>query len=147
VLIYEQQSTLQDNSIIAEKGRMSFSDDKKFLEFTLYNGYRYQERGAAMDSSSEFIRLGFKEYKKLFDLSSLQMMNTPDSIFKNDTKMLSLRQLNTAIDSLIKVKDSVGRKFRTEVNRQITYLILPDSVWKKAAPIKVKVKKFDELLP
>ena len=147
VLIYEQQSTLQDNSIVAEKGRMSFSDDKKFLEFTLYNGYRYQERGAAMDSSSEFIRLGFKEYKKLFDLSSLQMMNTPDSIFKNDTKMLSLRQLNTAIDSLIKVKDSVGRRFRAEVNRQITYLILPDSVWKTAIPIKVKVKKFDELLP
>jgi lipopolysaccharide export system permease protein len=147
VLIYEQQSTLQDNSIIAEKGMMSFSDDKKFLEFTLYNGYRYQERGAAMDSSTEFIRLGFKEYKKLFDLSSLQMMNTPDSIFKNDTKMLSLRQLNTAIDSLIKVKDSVGRRFRAEVNRQITYLILPDSVWKKVTPIKVKVKKFDELLP
>ena len=47
-----------------------------------------------MDTSTEFIILGFKEYKKLFDLSSLQMMNTPDSIFKNDYKMLSIRQLN-----------------------------------------------------
>jgi len=147
VLIYEQQSTLQDNSIIAEKGKMSFSDDKKFLEFTLYNGYRYQERGTAMDSSSEFIRLGFKEYKKLFDLSSLQMLNTPDSVFKNDTKMLSLRQLNVAIDSVTKLRDSVGKRFLAEVNRQVIYLILPDSVWKKAKPIKLTVKKFDELIP
>ena len=147
VLIYEQQSMLQDNSIIAEKGKMSFSADKKFLEFTLYNGYRYQERGVAIDSSSEFIRLGFKEYKKLFDLSSLQMMNTPDSIFKNDFKMFSLRQLNASIDSINRVKDSVELRFRNEVHRLLPYVILPDSAWKKALPIKTKVKKFDELIP
>src|SRR5690349_1282910 len=57
VLIYEQQSMLQDNSIIAEKGIMGISANKKFLEFTLYNGYRYQERGNPMDTSTEFIRL------------------------------------------------------------------------------------------
>ena len=147
VLIYEQQSMLQDNSIVAEKGKMSFSADKKFLEFTLYNGYRYQERGVSMDSSSEFIRLGFKEYKKLFDLSSLQMMNTPDSIFKNDFKMFSLRQLNASIDSINKVKDSVELRFRKEVNRLLPYVILPDSAWKKATQSKLKVKKFDELIP
>src|SRR4051812_32819598 len=44
VLIYEQQTMLQDNSIVAEKGTMGVSTDKKFLEFTLFNGSRYQER-------------------------------------------------------------------------------------------------------
>ena len=147
VLIYEQQSILQDNSIIAEKGMMSFSADKKFLEFTLYNGFRYQERGNSMDSSTEFIRMGFKEYKKLFDLSSLQMMNTPDSIFKNDYKMLSLRQLNVSIDSLNRIRDSFGRRLRVEVSTYLPYLILPDSIWKNAAPVKLKAKSFDEMVP
>ena len=147
VLIYEQQSMLQDNSIVAEKGRMSFSGDKKFLEFTLFNGYRYQERGTSMDSTTEFIRLGFKEYKKLFDLSSLQMMNTPDSIFKNDYKMLSVRQLNVSIDSINKMKDSLDKRLRVELNSQFQYMILPDSTWKKALPLKTKVKEFFDLIP
>ena len=147
VLIYEQQPMLQDNSIIAEKGIMGISTDKKFLEFTLFNGFRYQERGNPMDTSTEFIRLGFKEYKKLFDLSSLQMMNTPDSIFKNDYKMLSIRQLNISIDSTRKLRDSLGKKLRTEINAQLHYSNLPDSTWKKALPVKRRVKSFASLIP
>ena len=136
VVIYEQQPYLQDNSIVAERGNMGFSKDKKFLEFTLYNGYRYQERGNSSDSSTEFIQLGFKEYKKLFDLSSLQMLNTPDSIFKNDYKMFSIRQLNTSIDSLTKVKDSTGKKVQFEANEQFHYRNQPENNWKKIIPTK-----------
>jgi len=76
VVIYEQQNQLQDNCIVAEKGIMKITADKKFLAFTLQNGYRYQERGNMGDTSTEFIRLGFKEYKKLFDVSSLKMNKT-----------------------------------------------------------------------
>ncbi|RYG43255.1 MAG: YjgP/YjgQ family permease, partial [Chitinophagaceae bacterium] len=54
VLIYEQSNRLQDNTIIAEKGEMKISDDQNFLEFNLYNGYRYQERGLPGDSSTEY---------------------------------------------------------------------------------------------
>ncbi|MEO7768013.1 MAG: LptF/LptG family permease, partial [Ferruginibacter sp.] len=147
VLIYEQQTTLQDNSIVAEKGTMGFSNDKKFLEFTLYNGFRYQERGNSIDTSTEFIRLGFKEYKKLFDLSTLQMTNTPDSIFKNDYKMLSIRQLNKSIDSLSKAKDSAGKRFNTELTSTLHYSRVPDSLWKKVAPVKQKIKNFAMLIP
>src|SRR6478736_6053349 len=65
VLIYEQSNYLQDNCIIAEKGEMKISDDKRFLEFNLQNGTRYQENGNATDSATEFIRLGFTSFKKL----------------------------------------------------------------------------------
>jgi len=147
VLIYEQQSMLQDNSIMAEKGTMGISTDKKFLEFILYNGYRYQERGNSLDSSTEFIQMGFKEYKKLFDLRSLQMMNTSDSVFRNDYKMLSTRQLNKSIDSLAKIKDSLGVRLHRELTAFLHYVPLPDSVWKKATPVKQKIKNFDDLIP
>nr|MBA2561737.1 LptF/LptG family permease [Chitinophagaceae bacterium] len=43
VLIYEQSYGPQDNTVISESGMMKISPDKKFLEFNLKNGFRYQE--------------------------------------------------------------------------------------------------------
>jgi lipopolysaccharide export system permease protein len=159
VVIYEQQSQLQDNSIVAEQGTMKLSSDKKYLEFVLQNGHRYQERGNSVDTSTEFIRMGFKEYKKLFDISSLQMMNTPDSVFKNDFKMLSVRLLDKTIDSIQKQKDSLNKKLAIDVGTQMHYLNLPESTWKNTPaltadtaavlaklPDSVKIKVYDGAL-
>ena len=147
VVIYEQQGVLQDNSIIAEKGTMKISADEKYLEFTLQNGYRYQERGNMGDSNTEFIKLGFKEYKKLFDVSALQMKKSSDTMFRNDSKMLSIRQLTRNIDSLTVIEDSFRKKLTKEIALSIQYLKIPDSTWKKAKPSGVKVKSFTDLLP
>ena len=147
VVIYEMQNSLQDNSIVAEKGVMSISADKRFLEFTLQNGYRYQERGNNYDTATEFIQVEFKEYKKLFDLSSLQMKKTSDTVFKNDSRMLSLRQLNSNIDSLKKVQDSFAKRIKKEISAGFKYNTLPDSAWKKSAPSKKIIKQFRDLIP
>jgi lipopolysaccharide export system permease protein len=147
VVIYEQQNLLQDNSIIAEKGTMKLSADKKYLEFTLQNGHRYQERGSTMDTTTEFIRMGFKEYKKLFDISALQMMKVSDTLFKNDFKMLSIRLLDRTIDSLKKQNISVAKKLDTDLVKQLQYLHLPDSVWKKPLPLPQKATSFIALVP
>ena len=58
------------------------------------DGWRYEERGEKISDKSEFIRLGFKEYKKVLDLSSLQLNLTPDSAYKDRYEMLSVRQLD-----------------------------------------------------
>ena len=50
--------------------------------------------------NSEFIRIGFKEYKKQFDLSSLQFKPTADSINKNNQRMRNMQAIEKAIDSL-----------------------------------------------
>ncbi|MEP7166234.1 MAG: LptF/LptG family permease [Ferruginibacter sp.] len=132
VLIYEQNNALQDNCIIAEKGVMKISDDKNFLEFNLENGYRYQERGNFYDTATEFIRLGFKDFKKLFDLSVLQKQNTPDSAFKGNYQMLSARQLNKNIDSLTKIRDSLSKQMTVSFVNFLHYTNEPDSNWKTA---------------
>ncbi len=144
VLIYEQGNLLQDNCIVAEKGIMQISEDKNFLEFNLENGYRYQERGNATDSATEFIRLGFKEFKKLFDLSVLQKQNTNDSIFKNNQKMLSARQLNKNIDSLKLLDDSLNKKMFTNLRSYLHFTNINDSVLKKMG--KVPTPKTRRLL-
>ncbi|HTB53265.1 MAG TPA: LptF/LptG family permease [Ferruginibacter sp.] len=148
IIIYEQQNPLQDNSILAEKGIMTTTPDKQFLEFTLQNGVRYQEKGNYYDTSTEFIQMSFKEYKKLIDLSSLQMLNTSDSSFKKDQKSFSIHELNAAKDSFIKVDDSLARKSYKQSFTQMRYNTIADSVWKKVAGIPAsKEKKFIHLLP
>jgi len=82
VIIYENVSSLQDNIIVAEKGEMKMSEDKKFLQFDLENGWRYQERGGYATVETEFYRMGFKHYRKVFDLSSFEVLKTPDSGWK-----------------------------------------------------------------
>jgi lipopolysaccharide export system permease protein len=100
IVIYENQYSMQDNIIVAEHGRMDISPDKKFLEFYLQNGWRYMEKGPFNTAQTDYYRLGFKEYKKSFDLSGFKVMKTPDSVFRGNFQMLNIRQLNSALDSL-----------------------------------------------
>ena len=148
VLIYEQGNALQDNCIIAEKGTMKISDDKNFLEFNLEKGFRYQERGNPYDTSTEFTRLGFREFKKLFDLSVLQKQNTPDSAFRGNYQMLSARQLNKSIDSLSKIEDYLSSNMNVSLATNLHFTNEPDSNWAKAVkkPLPVNAVLFPDSL-
>ena len=57
IVIFEKKYGLQDNYLIAESGVMRVSSNKKFLEFIMYNGWRYQERGLRSTTNTEFTRL------------------------------------------------------------------------------------------
>ena len=146
VLIYEQNNILQDNCIVAETGIMTTSSDQRFLEFNLQNGFRYQERGNYGDTSTEYIRLGFKTFKKLFDLSALQLNKTSDSVYQSNYRMKSVRLLNRGIDSLKKVDDSLYKKIGTEISGFLHYASIKDSVWKKNS-ITAKADSIDKLIP
>lgn len=137
IVIFERNYSLQDNIIVAEHGKMNMSADKKFLEFNLENGWRNEERGPSYSINTDYIRLGFKTYKKLFDLSSFTMMRTPDSLFKDNFRMLNVRQLNKSIDSLTRrAHIEVEKKTDREVG--INY----DFIKKQIAPPKKPVPPF-----
>ena len=147
VLIYQFNSNPQDNCIIAEKGVMNISDDKRFLEFNLQNGTRYEERGFPSDSNTDYIRLGFTTFKKLFDLSSLQKQTTNDSIYRNNFKMKSIRQLNSSLDSLGKINDSLYKKMDSYYSSYLHYTYIPDSIWKKIPDSAMRFTSFDKFIP
>lgn len=154
VLIYEQANGVQDNTIISESGKMSMSTDKKFLEFKLENGNRYEENGTFNSTKNEFINLGFKEYNKLFDLSQLNLQKTSDSLFMNNIRMKTMRQLNVDLDSLKKVPDSFYKRNKNQLAFYVKYSNFKDSVAtkKETAMVKEKIpfKKvtaFDALIP
>ncbi len=147
VIIYEQSSGPQDNCIIAEKGIMNMSPDKKFLEFNLQNGYRYEEKGDEASPKNEYIRVGFKQYNKLFDLSQLDLQKTADSLFKSGPRMMTLRKLDKLIDSLGKFPASFASRIHGELNVYFNFLKYHDSDWNAVKPISVKIKSFDSIIP
>lgn len=138
VIIYEKNYGLQDFSLIAESGLMKVSDDKRSLEFDLRNGWRYEEKGNKYTTNTEFIRLGFKEYKKILDLSSFKMNKTADSAFKDNYKMLSVRQLNKAIDSMEQYRNYYIKKSNADLRPYMDFVKYTDSSWQKVKPASLK---------
>ena len=144
VIIYEKNYDLQDRLLVAESGIMRVTPGR-FLEFTLRNGWRYEENGRRFDKNTEFIRLGFKEYKKLFDLKSFIRNHTEDSLFKADPKMLSVRQLNGVIDSLGNLTNYFYNRTQKELGPQFSFIKYNDSAWQKTNTRPLK--SLDEIIP
>jgi lipopolysaccharide export system permease protein len=147
VLIYEQTNYLQNNTIIAETGVMTTSADKKFLEFNLTNGFRYQENGNSNDTTTEYIRLGFSSFKKLFDLSALQKQNTSDSVYRGNFKMLTAGQINRSLDSLYKLNDSLSARMGRTMATSLPYASGQDTVRQPIPAVKTGYNRFDSIIP
>jgi len=139
IIIFEQSNVIQDNCIVAEKGVMNISSDNNYLEFNLENGYRYQEKGNIMDSSTEYTRLAFKNFKKLFDLSILKKQQTNDSVFRKNFKMLSAAQLSKNIDSLKHANGDIDAKTFKQLQLTLRYSQLRPAVAKKLDTSKSKI--------
>jgi lipopolysaccharide export system permease protein len=147
VIIYEKNYNLQDNIIVARSGEMKVNASN-FLEFNLKDGWRYEESGNRLSTNTDYIRLGFKEYNKVFDLSSFKLNKTEDSVFKNNYQMLSIRQLDKAIDSLEKNNATFGKRLLPQVAPYIQFARYLDTGWVSVkATGKQPAKSIQELIP
>lgn len=89
--------------IVAERGTMGQSEDKRYLELRLYNGYTYNESEPAQrrkGQSFPFLREQFKEDLIRFDLSIFQMAKTDERLYMKNYQMLNLAQLEAETDTL-----------------------------------------------
>jgi lipopolysaccharide export system permease protein len=147
VIIYETGTRLQDNIIVAKKGIMKVSPDQRFLVFTLKDGWRYEERGERLSNKTDFIRLGFQEYKKVISLEDLQLNLTSDSLYKDRYEMLSIRQLSRGIDSLERKNANFRMRVQTDLQPLLSFNSMIDSGWKKVNPPKTDAKTVMDLFP
>jgi lipopolysaccharide export system permease protein len=151
VIIYERGGSLRDNFIVARSGVMRITDNRRFLEMRLSDGWRYEERGEryATNSDPDFIRLGFKEYTKEFDLSSLQFRKTSDSLYQNNQQMRNMKQLNYAIDSIKKELVSIRTKTVKDVLKHFDFMTyLNDTRGKTPDTFHFKkAKDFNAIIP
>ncbi|MFI5188027.1 MAG: LptF/LptG family permease [Chitinophagales bacterium] len=147
VIVYEKGGVLQDNFVVAKSGVMRVTENSRYLEMTLKDGWRYQEKGDRF-SNSDFIRMGFKEYTTQFDLSSLQFSRTSDSMNQTNQQMRNMQQLNYAIDSIKKELVKIKRRVKKEALVYFQFPAYLDSNWKKPDTFQLTTaKKFDQLLP
>lgn len=146
VLIYEQSNVLQENTIIAKSGDMQISKDNNYLEFKLKDGNRYQEKGSYGDTATEYIRLQFQTFKKLFDLSAFNQKGGNGDDLKNNSKMLSAVQLDKNIDSIAGLKDSLSKNITGYFKQTLKYVNDTSSEWKKipATTFSTKEKLFPD---
>lgn len=147
IIIYERTYGLQDHMMVAESGIMRLTPDKKYLEFILKNGWRYEEKGNQGNTSTEFIQLGFKEYKKTFDLSALGVQRTSDSLFKDHQRMLSIRQIDQRLDSVGKTESFYLKRNKMELNGMFRFASYADSAKPAALHPQIQAKTFKELVP
>lgn len=147
VMIFDHQSGGGDKIILAEKGQMVLTANKRFLYFILDNGWRYEERGnRGYTVPGDMIRLGFKKYSKAFDLSSFAFNRLNMDLFASNQQMLNVRQLDVAIDSLQKVENQFSKTVNAYVTVRYPFFKWKDTAWAAAAP-PLKVKDFEEIIP
>ena len=147
IVIFEKNKPLEDYLTIAKSGVMRLTKDKQFLEFILKDGWRYEESGPRNTTNTQFTRMGFTEYKKVFDLKSFQMSKSGDSSFY-DPKMLSIRQLNGTIDSLENLDSFYVKKSIREYSPYFRFSKFADTGWVSVNTASIKkIKNFDSLLP
>ena len=140
---------------MAKSGVMRVSPNKRYLEFTLRDGWRYQEKADRYNlQHNQYIRFGFKEYKKEFDLSALQINWTNDSVNRNNEKAYSMRQLDKAIDSMRKELRQMREQITGPVYNAFSFTRFTDSpgynrfrpVTDTSARVR-KATRFEQVVP
>lgn len=118
VLIYDHTSG-QGNRvvIVAQEGIMTMSEDKKTMNLKLIDGYSYDESEENKKREFPHMRSKFGEQLIRFDLSQFALNRTDEDLFKSNYKMLNLRQLDNAIDTLSKLKTKHFESFKKGFKR------------------------------
>ncbi len=148
IMIYEKGNYLQDNLILADSGSMNVTKDKRYLEFDLKDGIRYEEKGMRNSTRTDLTTLQFKDYKKVFDISSFFKVKSEDSLFKDNYRMLSVRQLNGFIDSVKKISATSAIRIGTDMASGFTFAKNRDSGLFKTISIGNKpIKSIQDIIP
>jgi len=112
LMIYDHTSRRGASKvIIAQKGHMQLSSDKKNLLLTLFNGKTYEEIFDDKTNSirKSFLRSVFEKQVIRFDLTSFGFERTNEELFKDNYQMLNVSQLAAEVDT-IRQKGSIRDK-------------------------------------
>ena len=104
VTIYDHTHRIGDDVVMVAKwGEMSVSPNQRWLVIKLYDGTRYEDmhdENGRSRSTDPANRLAFKTYEIKFDLSDFKLTRTDENLFKENSVMLNINQLQYYEDSL-----------------------------------------------
>jgi lipopolysaccharide export system permease protein len=138
VMIYDHRDRYARNSnvTLADSGRLSMSNDKKFLQLVLFHGVRYDERvGLASnkrrskDQENLFRIDNFGMQTAVIPLRGFDFSKTDESLFKSSDRMKNLNQLRNDLDSLQegrkKYVDNLEQRSKSFYFSKISYEFQP----------------------
>jgi lipopolysaccharide export system permease protein len=103
IIIYDKRANNTHSTVIsAKKGKMTLSNDGRFLFFTLYDGARYEEMETQRNYYNSYPHSStyFSQEKIMFDLTVFNFSRTDEDLFKHNYEMLNVFQLQFFSDSL-----------------------------------------------
>ncbi|MEA1873789.1 MAG: LptF/LptG family permease [Bacteroidota bacterium] len=104
VLVYDHRVKQKPASIIiAESGEIKMTSDKSYMIMKLRNGKLYDEvtkNEPRTKRSYPYQKTSFKEQTIYIKMDGLGLKRSDETLFKDNYQMLSINQLNQAIDSL-----------------------------------------------
>ncbi|MBA3829243.1 MAG: LptF/LptG family permease [Taibaiella sp.] len=115
IIIYDQSGgTGSDKVVLANMGEMIPSPDKQLLIFRLRDGWRYEEQNNNGNTQEHVqTRMYFKQWDKVFDLSSFKLTRTNEDLFKNAYQMMNVSQLRDGIDSVAHTEKRLSENVNT----------------------------------
>jgi lipopolysaccharide export system permease protein len=115
VLIYDHRGGEKANRTVirAKGGRMEQTPDKRYLILSLNDGYSYDEQREKKirEPKHALVEGKFEKMELRMDLSSLAFSADNEEVMKNPAEMMSVYQLDQAIDSLNGVADTVRSQY------------------------------------
>ena len=140
VLIYDHRGGEKANRTVirAKNGRMEQTPDKRYLILTLFEGYSYDEQREKKLRNPRYglIEGSFAKMELRMDLSSLAFNADNEEVMKNPAEMMSVAQLDQAIDSLKVVIDTVANQYVQNTLRLTRKRLAVDSTM-SAAPVSL----------
>ena len=106
VLIYDVSKKNGNQKVItAERGKIDSEEGSRYLTFTLFDGYYYEELSKNARTSKKRKKMPassakFEEYKFNIDISDLTNNNLDTVRYKNNFRMLTVKQLSDTIPDI-----------------------------------------------
>ena len=136
LLIYKHDKTIPGNRTVirAEKATMKKAADNQHLIMHMYNGVSYDENSSAKTHKNNFshIKNTFEEEIVKIDISGFDLKRSDQDLWKNHIQMLTMGQLDDAIDSLTRQDAHQRSNYLAYMTRGVS-LYKKDSL-EKAAP-------------
>lgn len=108
VIIYDHSKRNQGNIkvTIAKAGKMELIDNESYLEFTLYDGWNYEEMLPSKSSDRQkmpFVKSHFDKSVVRFSMASFQQGDLSKTNRSKDFDMMNINQLIEGVDSMYTV--------------------------------------------
>lgn len=118
ILLYNNSSYEKMQTTVADSGYIRITDDRKFLDVTLYNGQMYEKnRDYQWYNRDTLTHHIFERQDILFELSGFDFQRSDMEAFSSNSQTKTIAELSHIIDSLTMAQDSVISNFTDNVIR------------------------------